>query len=86
MAVPVKSGESEIVFTYKTPGLSEGIIVSLCAVAILGVYLAIAYILNKKNPQEMVYPEGEELLAIWEKDENEELLIDELPKEIEIEE
>ena len=86
MAVPVKSGESEIVFTYKTPGLSTGITVSLATVVMLVAYIALAYILNKKHPQETVYPEGEELLGVWERDENEELLIEELPEEIEIEE
>ena len=86
MAVPVKSGESEIIFTYKTPGLNDGIIVSLGAVVVLISYLAVAYVLNKKHPQEIVYPEGEELMAVWENDENEEKLLLEFPEEVEFSE
>ncbi len=84
MAVPVGEGESEIVFTYKTPGLTLGIIVSLSAIALFVIYLAAAYVLNKKRPIEILYPEREELAAIWERDETAELLQEELPSEIEI--
>ena len=39
MAVPVPAGESEIVFTYRTPGLGLSVPVSLGALAVYGVYL-----------------------------------------------
>lgn len=85
MAVPVPAGESEIVFTYKTPGLSLGITVSLIALAAFAVYLALVYYFRKKHPQSsVVYPEGEQLLAVWERDETEEALLNTPVKEINI--
>lgn len=39
MAVPVPAGESEIVFTYRTPGLGLSVPVSLGALVIYGAYL-----------------------------------------------
>ena len=86
MAVPVGEGESQIVFTYKTPGLTLGIAVSLSAISLFIIYLAAAFVLNKKHPIEITYPEGEELAVIWERDETAELLQEELPSEIEISE
>lgn len=86
MAVPVKAGLSEIVFTYKTPGLSLGIKVSLIGISLLALYLAAVYVYRKKHTAECRYPEGEELLALWEKEENEELISRGLPTEIEISE
>ena len=69
MAVPVSEGESEIVFTYKTPGLSLGITASLTALAILVIYLAVIFLLRRKNSSYSEYPEGEELLKAWEEQE-----------------
>ena len=45
MAVPVGEGESQIVFTYKTPGLTLGIAVSLSAILLFIIYLAAAFVL-----------------------------------------
>ncbi len=66
MAVPVEAGKSEIVFTYKTPGLGVGMIVSVSALGILLIYLAVCFILRKKQGADLSYPEGEELLSRWE--------------------
>ena len=85
MAVPVSEGESKIVFTYKTSGINLGIIVSVSALALFVVYLAAAYIFNKKHPIKVTYPEGEELISTFERYETEEML-KELPSEIEISE
>ena len=44
----------------------------------------VVYLYRRKHPlTDEVYPEGEELLAIWERDETAESLALELPKEIE---
>ena len=86
MAVPVGEGESQIVFTYKTPGLTLGTVASVCGVALLIIYLAAAFVFNRKHPVSVSYPEGKELLEIWERDETEELLLEELSGEIEISE
>ena len=84
MAVPVKAGQSEIVFTYITPGLSLGMAVSLGGVVILIAYLAVIYVYRRKHPAFAVYPEAEELKALWDRDEAEETLQNELPEIIEI--
>lgn len=39
MAVPVPAGESEIVFTYRTPGLGLSVRISLSALVVYGAYL-----------------------------------------------
>ena len=86
MAVPVEAGDSEIVFTYKTPGLSLGIKVSALSAIVFAAYLIVVYLYRRKHPlADEVYPEGEELLAIWERDETAEAFA-ELPEEIEISE
>ena len=68
MAVPVDAGTSEIVFTYKTPGLSSGMIISASALCILIIYLAVCYVWRKKQGATVCYPVGEELLSRWEKE------------------
>lgn len=47
MAVPVPAGESEIVFTYHTPGLGLSVPVSLGALGVYAVYLAV---LRRRKP------------------------------------
>ena len=64
MAVPVNAGNSDIVFTYKTPLLFEGMVVSGGAAAVFLIYLLICLITRKKRA-ETEYPEGEELIAKW---------------------
>lgn len=51
MAVEAPAGDNEIVFTYETPGLKIGIIISGIAGVILLGYLLVIYYLRKKNPQ-----------------------------------
>ena len=46
MAVYVPAGENEIRFDYTTPGLSIGIVISLCALMLLGIYLLAVKILK----------------------------------------
>ncbi|MBO5655122.1 MAG: YfhO family protein [Clostridia bacterium] len=84
MAVPVKAGESEIVFSYKTPGLTFGIIVSLFAVAMLVCYIVIILLWRRNHPVNTVYPEGDELLSKWEDYENREVLSKKLSDEVDI--
>ena len=49
MAVPVPAGESEILFTYRTPGLSVSVPVSLTALAAYAVYLLV--LRRRKQPE-----------------------------------
>lgn len=65
MAVPVNKGISEIVFTYKTPYLREGIMLSGVAAAVFVIYLIICLATKKLRNKETVYPEGEELIEKW---------------------
>ena len=64
MAVPVSKGESKIVFTYKTPLLYEGMLISGGAIAVFIIYLLICLITRKKRA-ETEYPEGDELIEKW---------------------
>jgi uncharacterized membrane protein YfhO len=50
MAVPVQAGENTIVFTYATPGLKMGAVISLCGIVLLGGDLWICRIYRKKHP------------------------------------
>ena len=75
MAVPVEAGTSEIVFTYKTPGLGMGTVISVSALGVLIVYLAVCFVWRKKHSARLSYPEGEELLSRWEKELEGEALI-----------
>ena len=66
MAVPVKAGENQIEFTYKTPGLSLGIIITLLALLVWIFYTVISVILNKKGmPAATEYPEGYKLIETF---------------------
>lgn len=49
MAVYAPSGESFIEFTYETPGLKAGAMVSLTGAAVLMVYMITGYIIRKKQ-------------------------------------
>ncbi len=68
MAVPVGEGKSDIVFTYHTVGLDMGITVTLAAVGIAILYLAVSRILINRKPAENSYPEGEQLIEKWRSD------------------
>lgn len=69
MAVLADVGENTIVFTYKTPGLTEGMIITGVCVVVLVAYLIIVhfYLKNRKVPAR--YPEGDKLLERWKKEE-----------------
>lgn len=68
MAVPVKAGESEIVFTYQTPGLHFGIIITLFAAGTAVLYLIISAVFKSRRPSDTDYPEGTELIEKWRSD------------------
>ncbi|MBQ0111128.1 MAG: YfhO family protein [Oscillospiraceae bacterium] len=70
MAVLCDEGVNDIVFTYTTPGLSNGIIITVISLAVLIIYLIIVFIINRKK-REPVYPEGKLLLKQWEEDQKE---------------
>ena len=63
MAVLCDEGDNEIVFKYKTPGLTEGLLISLAAVLILAAYLFVCFKNSKQKPFKYngEWPEGEAL-------------------------
>ncbi len=65
MAVPVEAGENDIVFTYKTPGLYEGVIISGGSAAVFIIYLIICAATKKRRAKEEPYPEGDALIDKW---------------------
>ena len=68
MAVPVDAGNSTIRFNYETPLLDLGIKVTIGAVAVFLIYFIAATIFVKRRGADTVYPEGEQLLGRWHKD------------------
>ena len=63
MAVEAKSGNNKITFSYKTPGLKEGIMISAASFAVFVVYAVICLIMDKKGKLAgTVYPEGDMLI------------------------
>lgn len=69
MAVAVPSGDTTIRFTYKTPGLSLGLKTAAVSFGAFLIYFLVSVIYIKKHPSETCYPEGEELISRWHKDE-----------------
>lgn len=65
MAVEVGEGVSEISFKYTTPGLAMGIKISIGAFVLFLLYVLITGIIRHKSKHEEDYPEGEELLGFW---------------------
>ncbi len=51
VAVWAEAGENEIVFTYETPGLKMGIIISVTSLVALLIYLVSVYAWRKKHPE-----------------------------------
>lgn len=51
MAVPIKSGENEIVFKYCPSGLKLGFILSIIGFILIFGYMFIFFLLGKKNPE-----------------------------------
>ncbi len=74
MAIEVDEGKSLIELRYKTPMLYEGVIISLVAVIILAVYLLVWLIIKRHLEDKTVYPEGEELIRMWRRQEINEVL------------
>ncbi|MBR7133783.1 MAG: YfhO family protein [Clostridia bacterium] len=65
MAVKVDAGKSDIRFNYMTPGLIDGLKITVLAAAVLLLYIIIFTIYNAKRPRNIIYPEGEILLKEW---------------------
>ncbi len=65
MAVRVGKGDSTIRFTYTTPGLQSGILITLSAAGFFVIYLIIFLIYNRSHKPTDSYPEGDELLRKW---------------------
>lgn len=69
MAVKVDEGDSTIRFDYETPYFDLGIEITLGALLIFLIYFIGSSVYLKKKPTENSYPEGDELLYKWHKDE-----------------
>ena len=67
MAVKVPKGTSEIRFSYETPGLKTGLLITLVTCAVFAIYLIIFAFIPKEKKEN--YPEGEILLESWIKEE-----------------
>ena len=67
MAVPVNAGQNKIKFTYTTPGLYNGIIITLGSTLIFIIYIIICAATKKRRMEnaEIVYPEGDMLIDKW---------------------
>ena len=68
MAVPVEKGTSEIVFSYETPGLYSGILITAGSFVVLVMYLLIWFAASRRRPPVVEYPEGDRLLREWRAD------------------
>lgn len=55
MAVEVSKGDNAVVFSYRTPGLFLGTMISLGALIIFAVYIGAMYFLWRKNPAKYRY-------------------------------
>lgn len=55
MGIRVGAGVKEIEFTYKTPGLSLGIILTVAGAVILAVYLVVVYVFRRSRPNRYVH-------------------------------
>jgi len=73
MAVPVKAGESDIRFNYTTPGLADGIMITVFSASALLIYILVFSFWSIKHKTKTGYPEGDELLKTWRKQEREEM-------------
>jgi hypothetical protein len=72
MAVKVSKGESVIRFDYETPYLMVGIIITLVSAIILLLYVIVFSVYKRKYNAVMEYPEGDELISRWKKEESNE--------------
>lgn len=79
MAVAAREGQNTIEFNYVTPGLSQGITITIVSFLIFVIYFVISYFYIAKKQPEISYPEGDKLLEKWENDEeNEGLTINDI--------
>ena len=69
MAVKVDKGDSVIRFNYETPALALGTEISIGAWTLFLIYFIVCALYFKKHPVMSEYPEGEELLDKWHKEE-----------------
>lgn len=69
MAVKVDKGDSTIRFNYETPYLNLGLEITLGALLLFLIYFIGCGVYFKKKPAENSYPEGDELLLKWHKEE-----------------
>ncbi len=65
MAVRVPAGSVNIEFTYKTPMLNIGLLVSALSLVVLVIYLIISKAASKKRADSLEFPEGEALIEAW---------------------
>lgn len=69
MAVKVNEGESDIRFNFSTPGLLDGISISVISAFILLLYIITFSMWSIKHKSETEYPEGKLLLKEWRRQE-----------------
>ncbi len=74
MAVKVGTGESTIRFTYRTPGLVNGLLITGGACILLLLYIIIFSIYKRHRSSDNRYPEGEQLIKKWRKQDREDAL------------
>lgn len=68
MAVKVGKGASTIRFSYETPGLKAGIVITGGSLAVLLIYILLFAAYKKNHPTDTEYPEGDILLEQWHAD------------------
>ncbi|HHW45611.1 MAG TPA: YfhO family protein [Clostridiales bacterium] len=73
MAVRAPAGDVEIRFDYTTPGLANGIKLTILGALVFAAYLILCYLYKRRWPEKClpVNPEREELMRKWEKYEQE---------------
>ena len=84
MAVPVKAGESVIEFTYTTPGMKLGVIITLLSLFVWLFYTVISLVLNKKGMLATTeYPEGYKLIEKFQRDAAKDIMMENVGAETE---
>ncbi len=87
MAVKGEAGENTIAFTYQTPGLSLGIWISILSLLILVLYCATYGLVHRYRGRGVTeYPEGEQLLDRFAKEQAAEEMMEAAAQEAEMEE
>lgn len=72
MAVLVPAGESVIRFTYQTPGLKTGLLITSICCLVFVLYIIIHKLYSRNRKVKIAYPEGDILLDQWFKQETSE--------------